>query len=73
MNCEHCGNELTEAERASNEQTKRVHGVAFDRCQLCWDAWGKMTFGWQAGVPESKRVRYADRANDWKARRKVSE
>lgn len=68
VTCSHCGNALTDAERTQNEQTRQAHGMEFDLCQLCWDAWGEMTYGWQAGVPEEKRVRFIDRDKKWKAR-----
>ena len=69
MNCGHCGNELTEEEIAANIQTKQVHGIDFDWCRLCWDAWGQKTVGWQAGVPDDRRVPFTQRADAWEARR----
>lgn len=71
MNCKHCGNPLTEEERAANTQTARIHGMDFGWCKLCWDAWGTMIFGWQAGVPEEKRVRFSDRTKAWDARQRA--
>ena len=69
MNCTHCGDELTVNEIAAIVQTMRVHGIDFGWCRLCWDAWGTMTYGWQAGVPADRRVSFTDRARAWEARR----
>lgn len=70
MKCKHCGIALTREEVASNAHVHQVHGIDFDLCALCWDAWGEMMYGWQAGVPAHKRVLYADRAKKWEARQK---
>lgn len=68
MNCKHCGNPLTGEEQATNAQTARIHGIDFGWCGLCWDAWGTMNFGWQAGVPKEKRVSFTERTAAWDAR-----
>jgi hypothetical protein len=69
MRCQHCENALTEEEQATNAQTAAIHGLDLGLCRLCWDAWGTMACGWQAGVPEDQRVRFVDRAVAWDARR----
>lgn len=69
MKCTHCTAELIEDEIAKNDQTARVHGINLVYCRLCWDAWGMMTYGWQAGVLADRRVSFTDRAQTWEARR----
>ena len=70
MNCKHCGNALTREEIAANAHTEQVHGIDFGWCGPCWDAWGQMMYGWQAGVPADRRVPYVQRAKAWEARQK---
>lgn len=70
MKCEHCGTDLNIAEVEDNARTAQVYGIKFRYCALCWEAWGTMQFGWQPGVPASRRVRYVDRTKAWDARKR---